>query len=330
MSELETVSNDDGPTIDSICCDVEFTCYPIIHPNTTDFITPSYEGGEILNIVGIGFSPNSKLVMQDKEIDTQVLSDKHISAILPEFDGIKEGRIGVKSNDVIAFSNVMVKYRLPEIGQLSINNVCIYDTASIMIYGEFFGKPENSDKLGVYLNDIPCSNFTVISDKQISYTMPPELVCANVYNCMVGVKEYRSNERYIEITPFLEKLSESSLMVKEISSAEIKIYGKGFDENNEVFFGRIKCSQVEKKEDHLVVKVPEEIQRIGSYPISIKVNGIGSNILDFKIANHKIISVEEIASTLYIHGNGLDGEIILYIGAKKISLNNDVENVIVL
>lgn len=327
--EVATVNNYDELTTDAICCDVEFTCYPIIQSSAMNLITPSYEGGEILNIYGVGFAPNSKLVMQDKEMDTQVISDKHLSAILPAYDGIKDGRIGVKSNDAIAVSNVMVKYRLPEIGQLSTNNVCIHDNITIMIHGDFFGKPENADKIGVYLNDIHCSDFTLISDKQISFTLPSTLVCANVYNCMVGVKEYRSNERYIEITPFLEKLSESSLMVKEISSTEIKIYGQGFDEKNEVCFGRIKCSQVKKEEDHVVVKVPEEIQRVGSYPISINVNGIISNSLDFKIANHKIISVEEIASTLYIHGNGLDGEIALYIGAKKIPLNNDNENVIV-
>lgn len=338
MLELVTVNNEaevaisdsDEQTPNSICCDVEFTCYPIIHDNATKFIVSSYEGGEILNIYGVGFSHNSKLVMQDNEIETQVLSDKHLSAILPKYDGIKEGRIGVKSNDAIAFSNLIVKYRLPEILELSTNNVYIHDNTSIMIYGDFFGKPENADKMGVYLNDIHCVNVTVISDKQISFTLPPALLCANVYNCMVGVKEYRSNERYVEITPFLEKLSESSVTLAELSSVEIKIYGQGFDEENDVFFGRIKCSHVKREERVLIVKIPEDIQYTGSYPVSVKVNEIISNKLDFKIANHKIVSVEEIDSILYIYGNGLDGEIILCIGSKKIPLNNHVENVIVL
>ena len=319
--------DESGPMI----CNEEFTCHPSIHSDVKA-ISTSCEGGEIINVNGDGFASSAKIMIQDKEIDTRVMSEKHLTAILPAFDSLSEVKIGVKSNGVVTYSNITYKYRLPEFERLSINKVAINSSQVINIHGAFFGKAKSANEtingVCVMLNDYPCANATVISENEISFTLP-DLPCANIYRCAIACGEYRSNKQIIEITPVIEKLSESSIVLKEIPNKQIKIMGYGFDNITEVFFGRFKCECIENTSQMLTIQLTEDIQYIGNYQIYVKVNELMSNEVECKVTNHKIVSIQEKDDSVYVHGMGLDGEVMVCVGNEKIQMQNESDKIIV-
>ena len=306
---------------DVIVCNHEFTWYPSIQSDAMTIVT-SCEGGETIHIYGNGFSSSAKLMIGDNELVTQFVSEKQLTAILPAFDSHSQVNIGVKSNGAVVLSNINYTYKLPECNHISTNKIAINSSQAIDMIGSYFLKNETAIMMKVMLNDIPCKNVNVNDDKQLSFVLP-ELPCANIYRCAIACGDYRSASVVLEVTPVIEKLSETSIVLKEMSNKTLKIMGFGFHTNIEVFFGSHKCECLEITSQIVTVQLSEEIKFIGNYQIYARVNGLMSNEIECKITNHKIVSVQEKDAQLYIHGIGLDGDLTVYIGSEKIQIQNN-------
>ena len=303
------------------CCN-EFICYPFIHANKT-ILGMNINGGKNITIFGEGISPSSKLVVMDKEIETLYLSDNQVCNAAPIYSTNNILRIGLTTNDVVVYSDVTFHSKIYEISELSKNSLYVNDRCTLHIHGINF-----DETVGVYLDDILC-NTLAYDENKISFTLP-ERISAKIYNCSVGTTGWRSNIKEIELLPFIEKVVETSVVLQEIHSANIKIYGNGFDESSEVFFGRYKCLQVEKMDDMLIATPPLEITKTGTYPLHVAMNQLISNQVEFKCTKHCISHVMQKEESLEIRGRGLDGNIQIHIGTVVLNMKNEDENIIVI
>ena len=191
-------------------------------------------GGNKIEIMGTGFNKYSKIFIDDKLIDEDLIeyiNENLITMTVPPSNVLKEIQIYIVSNNIK--SNSISYSYCPFIKDLKPNFSTLNGGITAVLNGEGFN--ENSI---VMFNDKPISKNNITYDdnkKEISFIVPPHFEVENV-TVKINTNEIESSN-FIKFfyTPVIENLSvnHTSVNKKEV----ITIFGDGFSFNSMIKLG---------------------------------------------------------------------------------------------